>query len=270
MSDEMTRVARRSTGPEESARANRIWWDGAADEYQDEHGDFLGDSSFVWGPEGLTEEEARLLGPAERLKGARVLEVGCGAAQCARWLRAQGARVVGVDVAFRQLQHSHRIDVNEGAPPLPVSQADAQRLPFADASFEVVCSAFGGFPFVPDAREAVAESARVLRPGGRLVFSVTHPARWMFPDDPTPAGMSVVQSYFDRRPYVEEDRSGRAVYVEHHHTMGDWIGAIAGAGLRLTGLTEPEWPEENTAVWGGWGPYRGRYVPGTAIFTAEK
>lgn len=270
MSDEASRVRRRAAGAEESARASRIWWERSADEYQGEHGDFLGDSAFVWGPEGLTEDEAGLLGPREELKGARVLEVGCGAAQCARWLRAQGAHVVGVDVAFRQLQHSHRIDENEGAERLPVAQADVQRLPFADASFDLLCSAFGGYPFIPDAAAAVAESARVLRPGGRLVFSVTHPVRWMFPDDPTRSGMTVTQSYFDRRAYIEEDTAGRAVYVEHHHTMGDWVAAIAGAGLRLRHLTEPEWPETNTSTWGGWGPYRGRYVPGTAVFTAEK
>ncbi|MFC7571989.1 hypothetical protein ACFQX8_05770 [Klenkia terrae] len=46
----------------------------------------------------------------------------------------------------------------------------------------MACSAFGGLPFVADVRGALAEVARVLRPGGRFVASVNHPLRWPFPD----------------------------------------------------------------------------------------
>jgi SAM-dependent methyltransferase len=260
--------ARRAAGGAESVRANRAWWDGAADDYQAEHGAFLRDAGFVWCPEGLDEADARLLGGPERLRGARVLEVGCGAAQCARWLAGQGvAGVVGVDLSRRQLQHARRIDEETGVR-VPTALADARRLPFADAAFDVVCSAFGALPFLPDAAAALAEWARVLRPGGRLAFSVTHPVRWCFPDDPE--NLTAETSYFDRRAYVEEDEAGRAVYVESHHTVGDWVRAVAGAGLVLRDLVEPEWPDGLDRVWGGWGPVRGRVVPGTAIFVADR
>lgn len=78
------------------------------------------------------------------------------------------------------------------------------------------------------------------------------------------------RSYFDRTPYVEEGDDGTATYVEHHRTLGDRVREIAGAGLTLVDLVEPEWPARNTAVWGGWSPTRGRIIPGTAIFVAEK
>lgn len=261
------RVERRSVEGGESARAGRLWWDGAADAYQSEHGDFLRDVGFVWSPEGVDEADARLLGD---VIGKRILEIGCGAGQCGRWLRAQGVReVVGFDLAWRQLQHSRRIDEQTGHR-LPAVQADAQRMPFATDSFDVVFSAFGAFPFVPAAESALAEAARTLRPGGRFVFSVTHPIRWCFPDDPTEHGLIVQQSYFDRRAYVEEDEDGRAIYAEHHHTIGDWVRGITSAGLVLRDLVEPEWPEDNDQVWGGWGPVRGRLIPGTAVFSAVK
>ena len=264
------RVERRVAGARESARAGRLWWDGAADAYQAEHGDFLGDVDFVWGPEGLTEAESRMLGEPEELRDRRILEVGCGAGQCGRWLRAQGVReVVAFDLSYRQLQHSRRIDEDTGHT-LTTVQADAQRLPFADSSFDVVFSSFGAFPFVPSADGALVESARVLRPGGRLVFSVTHPIRWSFPEDPSEHGFTVRHSYFDRRAYVEEDDDGNAIYVEHHHTVGDWVRGIARAGLVLRDMVEPEWPEGLDRVWGGWGPVRGRMIPGTAIFSADK
>jgi hypothetical protein len=77
-------------------------------------------------------------------------------------------------------------------------------------------------------------------------------------------------SYFDRRPYVEQDERGRATYVEHHRTLGDRVREVTAAGLRLVDVVEPEWPAENTRTWGGWSPLRGRVVPGTAIFVCVR
>ena len=111
----------------------------------------------------------------------------------------------------------------------------------------------------------MAEAARVLRPGGRFVFSTTHPVRWAFPDDP--AGRPAVTALVLRpHTYVEQDGAGQATYVEHHRTLGDRVREIAAAGLRLVDLVEPEWPEGNDEIWGGWSPLRGRLIPGTAIF----
>ncbi|MEV0599183.1 class I SAM-dependent methyltransferase [Streptomyces sp. NPDC050315] len=268
-------AVRRTTGEAESSRASRGWWDRNADEYQSEHGAFLGDDRFVWGPEGLDEAEAGLLGPATELKGLRVLEIGAGAAQCSRWLAAQGAHPVALDLSHRQLQHALRIggDLPEHgteAPGVALVQADAGVLPFADGSFDLACSAYGAVPFVADPVRVFREVHRVLRPGGRWVFSVTHPIRWAFPDEPGPEGLSVAASYFDRVPYVEQDAQGNAVYVEHHRTLGDRVRDVVAAGFRLEDLVEPEWPAWNTQEWGGWSPLRGGLIPGTAIFVCRR
>ncbi|MFJ8676662.1 class I SAM-dependent methyltransferase [Streptomyces sp. NPDC093589] len=266
-------ATRRVTSDTESSRANRGWWDRNADEYQSEHGAFLGDDRFVWGPEGLDEADAALLGPASELKGRRILEIGAGAAQCSRWLAAQGARPVALDLSHRQLQHALRIagDVpgDGSVDVLELIEADAGALPFRDGSFDLACSAYGAIPFVADPVRVLSEVRRVLRPGGRFVFSVTHPVRWAFPDEPGPEGLSVAASYFDRVPYVEQDETGAAVYVEHHRTLGDRVRDVVAAGFRLTDLVEPEWPEWNTQEWGGWSPLRGHLIPGTAIFVCE-
>ncbi len=260
------RVERRPVDEPESRRANGPDWDRYADEYQATHGAFLGDTGFVWGPEGLTEHEAGVLGDvADR----DVLEVGSGAGQCSRWVRTQGGRAVGLDLSHRQLQHSGRIDGETGVR-VPSVLGTATHLPFADATFDVVFSSFGALQFVSDLDIAVTETARVLRPGGRFAFSITHPTRWMFADDPTEEGLLASQSYWDRTPYVEvDDASGVVTYVEHHRTLGDWVELLAGAGFAITRLLEPEWPEGHDRVWGGWSETRGRFTPGTAIFAAD-
>ena len=266
MDTSASNVAHRAAGPAESARANRLWWDANADDYYAEHGATLGDADLLWCPEGLREADAGLLGD---VAGRDVLEVGCGAAQAGRWLVAQGARVTAFDVSRGQLAKARELDSRTGVP-VTVVQADAQRLPFRDASFDLVVSAFGAIPFVSDSAGTMRGIARVLRPGGRLVFSATHPVRWVFPDDPGPGGLTVRQSYFDRTPYVEEDSAGRAVYVEHHRTLGDRVRELRAAGLVLEDLVEPEWPPGRTETWGQWSPLRGALLPGTAIFVCSK
>jgi SAM-dependent methyltransferase len=148
-------------------------------------------------------------------------------------------------------------------------QCDAASLPFGDGSFDTVFTSYGAVPFVADSAAVMAEAARVLRAGGRFVFSTTHPIRWALPDDPGYPGLTVTSSYFDRTPYVEEE-SGVTTYVEHHRTLGDRVRELTAAGLRLVDLVEPEWPDENQQVWGGWSPLRGALIPGTAIFVCEK
>src|SRR5438067_133637 len=259
-------IAHRDVPAREATAANLAWWDADADDYQTEHGEFLGDADFVWCPEGLREADAALLG---EVNGLRVLEIGCGQASCARWLAAAGARPVGLDLSGGMLRHALAANRRTGLD-IPLVQASAEALPLASATVDIACSAFGALPFVASLETVFAEVHRVLRPGGRWVFAVTHPMRWIFPDDPGPNGLTVTQPYFDRTPYVEVDAGGRATYVEYHRTLGDYVRALATTGFALYDLIEPEWPEGHTRTWGQWSPLRGKLFPGTAIFCTRK
>lgn len=260
------RPVRRHLTSADSLSASRAWWEASATEYQREHGEFLGDADFLWCPEGLRESDARLLG---EVAGTRALEVGAGAAQCSRWLVSQGAKAVALDVSTAQLRHGRELDARTGIETTLV-QADAQQLPFQDGVFDLACSAYGAVPFVSDSGAVMSEVMRVLRPGGRWVFSVTHPIRWCFLDDPGEGGLVAQTSYFDRRPYVEVDENRVPTYVEHHRTIGDRVREVIDAGLVLDDIIEPEWPADHDRPWGQWSPLRGRVLPGTAIFVTHK
>ena len=93
-----------------------------------------------------------------------VLDAGCGAGGFLAPLRSLGARVVGADAEPEALRLS-------AARHAPLVRARCERLPFADASFDLVCL-FDVLEHLDDDRAAVREAARVLRPGGLLFASV--------------------------------------------------------------------------------------------------
>ncbi|AWB83928.1 class I SAM-dependent methyltransferase [Corynebacterium liangguodongii] len=240
--------------PAPEVAANRLFWDADARRYHAEHPEYL--DGFYWCPEMLSEKDARLLGDVSQ---ARVLEIGCGSAPCASWLADDGVGfVTGFDISAGMLARArHNVSL---------AQADVLALPYRDASFDVAFSAFGALPFVRDVAAALAEIRRVLVPGGRFVFSVTHPMRWVFPDDP--GSLTAEISYF-ARAYEEYDDTGTLTYAEYHRTFGDWVRALRGSGLELLDVLEPEWPEGVSIPWGQWSPERGRIFPGTAIFVTR-
>lgn len=265
----MSGAERRPSQVEETARANRRWWDSEAADYYAEHGSFLGDAGFVWGPEGWTEAELGILATEAT---HTVLEVGAGAAQCSRWLaQTAGCRVVATDLSAGMLATARGIDADRGAGgPTPLAQCDGLALPFADGTFDRVFTAYGAVPFVADSARLMREMARVTAPGGRVAFSTSHPWRWAFPDEPGVAGLTVRNSYFDTTPYVETDESGRATYVEHHRTLEQRVAEAVAAGLVIEAIRELPWKPGTDSTWGGWSPKRGALIPGTMVLVARR
>jgi 2-polyprenyl-6-hydroxyphenyl methylase / 3-demethylubiquinone-9 3-methyltransferase len=107
------------------------------------------------------------------LRGRLVLDAGCGGGLVARELAAAGATVVGMDRSGGSLRVARRA---VGTPFRPV-QGRLERLPFADEAFQVVVAA-DVLEHVPDLPAATAELARVLAPGGSLVFDTINRTGW--------------------------------------------------------------------------------------------
>ena len=101
------------------------------------------------------------------------------------------------------------------------------------------------------------------------MFSVTHPVRWCFPDDPGPHGLVARHSYWDETPYVEQDERRTGVYVEHHRTLGDQVRALRAAGFAARGPRRARVADRRTADLGRLVTLAGRVIPGTAIFVCR-
>ena len=113
----------------------------------------------------LDELEVELAAPY--VEGREVLEVGCGTGLLLRRFAELGKRAVGVDLSPGMLAHAR-------ARGLDVREANATKLPFPTASFDVAVS-FKTLPHVPDLRRALAEMARVVRPGGVVIAELYNP-----------------------------------------------------------------------------------------------
>lgn len=101
--------------------------------------------------------------------GERVLDLACGTGNTTLAARARGARVTGIDLAPALLAIAARRAADEGFDDIRWQAADAEQLPFDDASFDVATSSCGVI-FAPAPRQVAREMARVVRPGGRIAI----------------------------------------------------------------------------------------------------
>src|SRR5438445_2106358 len=164
-----------------------------------------------YGPDIGTEAELRLLGD---LKGKRVLELGCGGAQCSIAFAKQGATAIGVDFSAEQLAFARRLSEREEVR-VELRQGDLAELAFLRAdSIDLVFSAYA-FGYVEDLNRVFRQVHRVLKVGAPLVFSLPHPAYDMIDDD-TDEPLLIRRSYFDRSP-IDYQWSGIG-FTDYHHT----------------------------------------------------
>ena len=120
---------------------------------------------FSWGLFAIPERALGVLGNVADLD---IIELGCGTAYVSGWLARQGARPVGVDLTPAQLTTARRCQERFGLS-FPLVEADAANVPLREHSFDLVVSEYGASLWCDPARW-IPEAARLLRPGGRLVF----------------------------------------------------------------------------------------------------
>jgi SAM-dependent methyltransferase len=213
---------------------NRALWNADADDYQRRNASQIREQAFTgdiaWGLWATPESRLGVLG---EVAGRDVLELGCGGAQWSTALARRGARPVGLDLSERQLGHARRL-MRETGISFPLVHADAERVPFADGSFDIVFADHGAFSFA-DPHRTLPEAARVLRGGGLLAFSHSSPIYEIAaPQEADHASERLVYDYFGLHRIGLPD--GEVIF---NLPYGAWVRLFRDCGLLLEDLIEP-------------------------------
>ncbi len=196
----------------------------------------LAEGYAKWAPD--YDEEANPLLPLEEpvvlavlgdVAGLDILDAACGTGRYAFLLAQRGARVSGIDASKDMLAHARR-KADQFGLAIDLRLSDLAELPFPDGSFDLAICALA-FCHLPDIRPAVAELARVLRPGGRLVLSDFHPFCLL-----------VGWRTAIHRPEA-------TYWIQNHlHLTEEYVGVLLDAGLTLTDLRESVVDERAASV----------------------
>ncbi|HET7677382.1 MAG TPA: class I SAM-dependent methyltransferase [Candidatus Limnocylindrales bacterium] len=218
-------------------RRNRALWDGYAAQYAAAGERAWAEGEPSWGIWSIPEAQVRLLPP--ELEGLDVIELGCGTAYVSAWLARRGARVVGIDNSPAQLATAQRLQREHGLD-FPLLLGNAERVPLPDASFDLAISEYGACLWA-DPYAWVPEAARLLRPGGRLVFLTNGFVLMLCVPDQggDPAGERLLRPAFGMHRFEWPGDPG----VEFHLAHGDWIRLLRGSGFEVEELIELQAPE---------------------------
>ncbi|HEY0279776.1 MAG TPA: class I SAM-dependent methyltransferase [Solirubrobacterales bacterium] len=217
--------------PEHVTR-NRAVWDALAPRYVEEGRRNWESEEPSWGIFSVPEREVGML-PRET-RGRDSIELGCGTGYVSAWLARRGARPVGIDNSEQQLATARAFQAEFGIE-FPLLHGNAEQVPYPDASFDIAISEYGASIWC-DPYAWIPEAARLLRPGGELVFLCNSTFTILCgPDDETiPAGHQLLRPLFGmhRVEWPDDDS------VEFHLPPGKMIELLGENDLQVEELIE--------------------------------
>jgi SAM-dependent methyltransferase len=214
----------------EHARANRESWNvKAADDVTLAERQWATDT-INWGIWNVPEAE---VGALPDVDGKDVVELGCGTAYVSAWLARRGALPVGIDVSENQLATARAMQAKHDLT-FPLHHASAEDVPLPDDCADLVISEYGASLWCdPDAW--VSEAARLLRPGGDLVFLTNSLIVTLCAPDVGPATDRLLRDQRDLKVVTYPSDEGS---VEFHLAHGDWIATLTRHGFAVDALHE--------------------------------
>jgi SAM-dependent methyltransferase len=219
----------------DSIERNKAEWAGWAAEFIPGAERNWAKDEISWGIWDVREDDLQVL---PDVNGKDVVELGCGTAYVSAWLSRRGARVVGVDPTPAQLETARRMQAEHGLE-FPLVEAPAEDVPLPDASFDLAVSEYGASIWA-DPYLWIPEAARLLRPGGHLVFLVNGTlVNLTAPDALERPGRQLLREYFGlHRLEWSDDQS-----VNFYLGYGDWIRLFRANDLEIEALVEIQAPQ---------------------------
>ncbi len=188
-----------------------------------------------WGVFAIPESQVDVLGD---VAGLDVVELGCGTAYVSAWLAKRGARPVGVDPTPAQLATAREMQAEFGLE-FPLVEAVAEDVPLPDASFDLAVSEYGASIWA-DPYRWIPEAARLLRPGGRLVF-LRNSTLVVLCQPLTPRATERLVRPQRGLHRIDWEDTGE---VEFHLGHGDWFDVLRENGFTVERLIELYAPDE--------------------------
>jgi len=242
--------------------ANRTYWSAEAAAYVEPGRRAWADPEPTWGIWGVPESEVRIL---PDVAGLDTIELGCGTAYVSAWLARRGARPVGVDITPAQLDTARALQGEHGLT-FPLLEASAEEVPLPDASFDLAISEYGASIWC-DPYRWIPEAARLLRPGGRLIFLVNGTILMLCsPDEELPVEDRLVRDYFGMHRFAWPGDEG----VEFHLGYGDWIRLLRREGFEVEDLIELRAPVGASTGYPFVTPAWARRWPSEEVWIARK
>ncbi|MCA9858119.1 MAG: class I SAM-dependent methyltransferase [Thermomicrobiales bacterium] len=220
----------------EYVKGNRAAWDQMAADYVAAGERAWATDEVTWGIFSAPESEWHLL--PDDLDGKDTIELGCGTAYVSSWLAKRGAKPVGIDNSPNQLETARRLQHEHGIE-FPLLLGNAEDVPYPDESFDYAVSEYGAAIWC-DPYKWIPEAARLLRPGGELMF-LGNSVQLMIctPDEAegvveeTPVTTTLERPLFGMHWMTWNDGS-----TEFHISHGERIRLLRECGFEVLDLVE--------------------------------
>ncbi|MCX5260022.1 class I SAM-dependent methyltransferase [Streptomyces canus] len=220
-------------GPADHLEQNRRFWD---DEAAAWHGplarDHWAQTEPSWGLWATPESHASVL--PDGIDGMRAIELGCGTAYVSAWLARAGAHPVGIDVSEKQLATAQAMQAEFGID-FPLVLGNAEKVPYEDNTFDLAISEYGASLWC-DPYQWIPEAARLLVPGGRLVFMRYSPLFALCVPTEGPVSTTLTRGQFGLT------RLHREAHVEFVLPHGEMIRLLRSCGFVVEDLMEIQAP----------------------------
>jgi 2-polyprenyl-3-methyl-5-hydroxy-6-metoxy-1,4-benzoquinol methylase len=229
------------------------WWEHSSKTYQKESKIPI---DIHYGPGSPNEKVLRLLG---NLKGKKILEIGCGGAQCGIAMAKQGAKVTGIDISKEQLKFATNL-----------AEKNKVKIKFYQGDIKNLKQIKSNSHYVGDLKKCFKEVYRVLKKKGVFVFSTPHP----FYNTIDYKTLKVKRSYFNSGKFEEVYSDKTKKFIAYNHTFSDIINAVVSSGLRIEKIIEPDSRKKHKGdPWHGLWDFKKKmmsYFPPTIIFKSIK